>query len=396
MTDPGLTPQGFVAPSVDEEVLAMNAEVLANVDGSLDLDPDQPVGQWIGVQSKKLADLGEILATVYNALNPDAAEGTLLANICAISGTRPQIATYSLASGVLLSLNAGATAHAGDVVSVSGQPTNRWVLLADVTNTGGSPAALPGNFRSEQPGPFVANASTLTVIETPEIGWTGVTNPTDATPGLAADTDTTLRQKRQIELAGEGSGDIDAIRAAVQKVEGVLQVFVFENNTLGYDFVNGLPPKSFRVVVWDGPGLSASNAAIAEAIWTHKGSGALAYGGTLVTVTDSAGNPQPVRFDRATQLRLFVSCTTTPGTLSTAGTAAVKAALTAYAALTFNLGTSIIDLPFRAAALVAGVTTDVPTFAFDFHSSPTNTANLPVTGLQIATLASTDVLVNGI
>jgi uncharacterized phage protein gp47/JayE len=396
MPDPGLTPQGFVAPTVDEEVLALNAEVLANVDAALDLDPDQPVGQWIGVNSKKFADIAEILATVYNSMNPDEAEGQLLKNIAAISGTRPQIATYSIVKAALLTLNAGATAHAGDIVTVAGQSTNRWVLLADVTNPGGSPAAFPGDFRSEQTGAFVANAGTLTVIETPEIGWTAVTNPTDAVAGLVADTDTTLRQKREIELAGEGSGDIDSIRAAVLKVEGVLQVFIFENITLSYDAVTGLPPKSFRVVIWDGPGLSASNAAVAQAIWTHKGSASLSYGTTLVAVTDSGGNPQPVRFDRATQLRLYVVATTTPGSLSTAGTAAVKASLAAYAAATFNLGEIVIALPFRSAALVDGVDIDVPSFQFGFTPAPTNTGNLGVTGLQIATLATTDILVNGV
>src|SRR5579872_3673800 len=44
--------------------------------------------------------------------------------------------------------------------------------------------------------------------------------------------------------------------------------------------------------------------------------------------------------------------------------------------------------------MVDGVT-DVPTFAFDVHSSPTNTANIPITGLQTATLSGT-VVVNGV
>lgn len=395
MTIPGLTEVGFVAPTVDEEVQDLNALHLANVDATLDLDPDQPIGEIIGIDAKKFADLAEVLATVYNSMNPDAAEGQLLRNICAISGTRPQVATYSKASGVLLTLNAGATVFAGAIASVANQPTNRWVLLADVTNAGGSPAAIPGDFRSEQTGPFVANANTLTVIGTPTMGWTAVTNPTDAAPGLPADTDTTLRQKREAELRGEGSGDVEAVRAAVLKVEGVLQAFVFENNTLSYD-ANGQPPKSLHVVIWDGPGLSASNAAVAQAIWTHKSSGALTVGTTLQSVTDSAGNAQPIRFDRASQRRLYVSCTTTPGTLSGAGTTAVKAALKAYADATFQLGVSIIALPFRASGVVPGVNTDVPLFQFDFSPSPTNTGNLGVSGLQIATLATTDILVNGV
>ncbi len=395
MTTPGLTPQGFVAPTVDEEIAALDALFLANVDGSLDLDPDQPMGQVIGIFAEKFAEVSEVLATVYNSLNPDAAEGQLLVNVSAISGTRPQVATYSKVSANL-SLNAGSTVPAGAIVTVLNQPANRWVLTATVTNSGGSPAVIAETFRSELPGPFVANAGTLTVIGTPAIGWTAVTNPADETPGLAADTDTTLRQKRNLELSGEGAGDVDAIRAAVLKVPGVVQAFVFENVTMVGPDVNGVPAKAFRVVIWDGVGPGAANADVAAVIWKEKPSGIEASGGIANTVLDSQGLPHTVGFDRAIQLRTWVTCTTTPSSLTLAGTNAVKAALAAYALKVFNLGVNIIDLPFRAAAIVTGITTDVPTFAFDFHSSPVNTGNLAVTGLQIATLSTTDILVNGV
>jgi len=391
----GLTNTGFVATTTAEEVDDLNGKVLANVDAALDLSPDQPIGQLIGIFADKYSSLMQVVATIYDSFNPDAAEGALLANVAAISGTRPQVATYSLAV-VNLSLNAGVTVTAGAVGAVAGQPTNTWVLVTTVTNPGGSPAVISGIMRSNAPGPFAANAHTLTVINTPVIGWTALDNPFDATPGLSADTDTTLRQKREIELLGEGSGDTAAIASAVLKSDpNIISAFCFENDTLVMD-ATGLPGKAFRVVVWDGVSALASNTAIANAIWSRKPSGIQSFGSIATTITDSQGNSQIVYFDRAAQLPLWVTCTTTPSTLTTAGTAAVKAALAAYALKVFGLGVSVIDLPFRAAALVPGVTTDVPTFAFDFHASPTNTGNLAVSGLQIATLSTTNILVNGI
>jgi hypothetical protein len=389
----GLTPTGFVATTVTEEVTDLNAKFLANVDGSIDLAPDQPFGEVIGIFAEKFAELTELGATIYNMTNPSAAEGRVLVNIAAISGTLPQVATFSYVTGTL-TLNAGTTVLAGAVASVAGQPTNRWVLTANVTNPGPGTQMLPGIFRSEQAGPFVANAGTLTIISTPTIGWTAITNAADAVPGLAADTDTSLRQKREAELAGQGSGDLDAIRAAVLKVPGVIQAFVFENVFLETD-ATGLPGKAFRVVVWDGVGHSASPAAIGLAIWKAKPTGILAYGATPIVVTDSQGNTHTVSFDYAQQKPLFVTLTTTPTPLTLAQRTAIRLALTTYADATFNLGVSIIDLPFRAAALVAGIDTDVPTFAFDFVASPVNTANLTVTGLQIATLDSTNIKING-
>ncbi len=394
MAAPGLTPTGFVATTVTEEVADLNAKVLANVDGSLDLSPDQPIGQLIGIFAEKFAEIMELGATVYNAINPNAAEGQLLVNDCALSGTIPQVATYSTVVASL-TLNAGTTVTAGATAAVLNQPTNTWVLLANATNSGGTTAVITATFRSNLPGPFVANAGTLTVIGTPTIGWLAVTNLADAFAGNPADTDTTLRQRRQIELAGEGSGDLDAIKAAVIKVAGVIQALVFENTSLVTD-ATGLPGKAFRVVIWDGPGMSADNTAIAQAIWNHKPTGILSFGGTSANATDSDGNLRAISFDRAIPLRLYVSCTTTPSVLTAAGTLAVKAAIAAYGAAAFNLGVTVIDLPFRASALVAGVTTDVPTFAFDVTPSPTNTANLSVPGGEIATIATTDIRVNGL
>lgn len=394
MTTPGLTAAGFVAPTVDEEVTDLNASVAALVSPTLDLSPDQPMGQLIGIFAEKFAELSELGSTVFNGLNPDAAEGALLANIAAISGTRPQVATYSTVV-VQMVLSAGVTVANGAVMSVSGQPGNTWSLTADVTNSTSSQGTFNGSFRSAIPGPFVANPHTLTVINTPTIGWVSGDNGLAATQGVASDTDTSLRIRREAELGGEGAGNTDAIRAAVLQVPGVLQCYVFENDTLLTNAL-GIPPKAFQVVVWDGPSPQASNQAIATAIWDNKADGIQAFGSVFQQIIDAGGNIQYVAFDRASQIPLYVACTTTPSTLSTNGTNAVKAALAAYALATFNLGTPAIALSFRAAALVAGVNTDVPTFAFDVVPSPTNTGNLTTSSLQIFTLSTTNVTVNGI
>lgn len=394
MGAPGLTATGFVATTVDEEVADLNDKFLANVDASLDLAADQPFGQIIAIFAEKYAELMELGATVYNAINPNAAEGQLLVNDCALSGTTPQVATYSTVVANL-TLAAGTTVTAGATAIVASQPANVWVLMADAVNSGGSTAVITATFRSQNPGPFVANAGTLTVIGTPTIGWLAVGNSVDAIQGVPADTDATLRARRQVELAGEGSGDLDAIRSAVIKVAGVLQVLVFENTGLSTDGT-GLPGKAFRVVIWDGPGHSASNNAVAQAIWDHKPSGILAFGGTTGQATDSQGNIQTISFDRAVQLRIYCVVTTTPSVLTAPQTLAVKAAIAAYGAANFNLGTSIIALPLRASAIVEGVTTDVPFFFFGSSPSPVNFSNFGVAGGAIATIATPDITVNGV
>jgi uncharacterized phage protein gp47/JayE len=387
-----LTPAGFTAPSLAAITADLGAKLTSSVDPGIDLSPDQPFGQVVAIFANKVAEAYELAATVYNALNPNSAEGQLLVNLSAISGTSPQVATFSTVT-CNLTLAANTTVNAGSVAAVLNQPANTWVLTAPVTST--TAGVYQGVFRSTLPGPFAANANTIMVINTPVIGWTGVTNPFPAASGVAADNDVTLRQKRAAELAGQGSGDTDAIRAAILKIPGVLQCFVFENTGLTTD-VTGLPGKSFRVVVWDGAGMSASNAAIAAAIWAEKPAGILPFGAISVQTPDSSGNLQTVAFDRPTQVPLYVTCTTTPA-VPGAGALAVGQALATYIA-GLGLGTSIIALPFRLSAIVPGVTTDVPVFQFGTAPSPTNTANIPLSNLQIATLATGTgaILVNGV
>jgi uncharacterized phage protein gp47/JayE len=399
----GLTAQGFSAPTADEEVLDLNSKFLANIDAGLDLAPDQPIGQIIGIFAQKLAEAYQLGATVFNAINPNAAEGVLLDNVAAISGTHRQQSTFSLVE-LVLTLNASTTVPAGSIVSVAGQPGNTWVLAQTTTSVGAG--TYNAGARSTLPGPFQANANTITVINTPIVGWTGVNNPLASVLGFSADTDMQLRQKREAELAGQGSGDIDAIRAAILKVPEVLQAFVFENTSLTTDST-GLPGKAFRVVVWDGATPLASNQAIGQAIWNQKPSGIQSFGAISVTVNDSAGNPHVVYFDRAQQLRVWVTMTTTPATTDSATVAAIKEAVRYFGQLNFNLGSSIIARAFSASPLepIAATAsepaytptiTDVPTFAFDTHSTPTNTGNLTATGLQIFTVATADMLCNGI
>jgi uncharacterized phage protein gp47/JayE len=387
----GLLPQGFIAPT-QQEILADLVANILSVQPNLDMSPDQPIGQLLAAVAEKIAEPWEAVATIYNSMNPDAAEAQLLVNLSAITGTRPQAATYSIVAATL-NLNAGVTVPQGSVVMVSGQPNNRWTLQAAVTNSGGSPANITGSFQSAVPGPFAANAGTLTVIGTPIVGWNSVTNAADAVAGLSADTDATLRVRRAGELAATGSGTVDAIRADLLQVTGIIQAFVFENTSLMTD-VNGVPGKAVHAIIWDGVS-PISNNLIAQAIWNNKPSGIQSYGNVLGVAIDSQGNNQNVYFDRAVQVPIYFTLTTTPGSLTLAQTNAVKAAIAAFGATDLNLGVSVVALAFRAAALTAGIT-DVPTFFLGIAPSPVGTTNIVISQLQIATVSTTNILVNGV
>jgi uncharacterized phage protein gp47/JayE len=388
----GLTPTGFIAKTQQEIVTDINTQILNTIDPGLDLSADQPMGQLIGIFAEKIAEEWEAVATAYNEMDPDAAEGYLLDALCALTGTRRQTATYSTVT-VTLNLNSGTTVNAGSTASVANQPANVWVAESTVTNSGGSTADFTTTFRSQNPGPFVANASTLTVISSPVIGWNSITNPGDAILGVATDSDPVLRVKRQAELSAAGACTTDAIRADVLEVAGVLQCFVLENTSDVADG-NGLPPHSFDVIIWDGSSPQASNTAIAQAIWNDKPTGIPTHGSISANATDSQGNSRSVNFDRASQVPIYMSLTVTRGpTYPSNGDALVQAALAAYASANLNLGVEVVALAFRAAALTVPGVLDVPVFTLGTAPSPVGTANIPITQFQIATLSTSNVVV---
>lgn len=391
----GLTPTGFISKTSTEIQSDIGTNMLVNLDAALDLSPDQPFGQVIGIFSNELAPVWDLLATVYNQMNPDAAEGDLLRSLCALTGVRAQSATKSHVTCVM-NLAAGTSVPAGSIAYVQNQPANTWTLVTTVTNATLDPADFNGEFQSSLAGPYVANANTLIVIGTPVIGWNSIYNPEDATLGLSEDTDAQLRLKRQAELSASGAANPDAIRADVLQVPGVLQAFCYENTSLLPD-IEGVPGKAFHVIIWDGPGSEADNDAVAQAIWNSHPSGIQSFGGIFGNATDSTGTNQVMYFDRATEVPVYMTLTTTRNASASSDyRTEVRAALVAYANLTLNLGVDVVALAFRAQALTVTGVLDVPTFTLGITPAPLTTSNIVISSLQIATLSTTDILVDGL
>ena len=401
MTIPGtgLLDTGFVAPTVDEIVADISQQLLATIDPALDLSADQPMGQAVAIFADYVQQQWDTIGTVYAALDPDAAEGILLDNVSGITGVRRRSATYSYLYGVQLTLNATTTVNAGATISVNGNPGSVWALQATLTST--TAGVYAATFRSQVPGPQVANAGTATVINTPTTGWTAVSNPADAAQGIPEDTDTVLRQRRLADLGAASVGTVDGQESALLAIPGITAAYVIENTTNLP--VGGQPPHSTHAVLWSGSLSAPSNYStlantIAQAIWSKKCAGIGTYGTILGNATDVLGNTHVISFDWATTVPLYIVCTVTPAlgiTIGSSQAAAVKAALAAYALANFQLGEEVYYTPLRNAAVVPGLTIDAPTFTLGLSPFPVGVVSIPITQLQIATLGTAQITVNG-
>jgi uncharacterized phage protein gp47/JayE len=234
---------------------------------------------------------------VSSAFDPDAATGSALDTLAAITGT---VRNPPLKSAATLTATGtpGTVLPAGRVVSVAGTGV-RFATTEEATIGGGGTVAVPAE--SEEYGPWPAAAGTLTVIETPVGGWASVTNALDATPGADVETDAALRLRRDAELASGGKGTVDALRAEVLRVDGVVACTVFENVTDATD-ADGVPPHAVEVMVQGG-----DDDAVRAAIWAAKPAGIATHGDEDGPVVDDEGTEHTVAFSRPVEVPIYVA-----------------------------------------------------------------------------------------
>lgn len=324
----GLTPDGFVAKTLEEIEAGMVQKQRDNIDPGIDTSQFGLVGQLNGIMASEIASVWELAEAVNDSQDPAKAAGAAQDALYSLTGTPREDAQASavLCDSTLLT---GTTIGIGEAIaSVSGNPSARFANVEPLVNISGITAVVSARFEALETGPVVANAGTLTVRETLVAGWEAVTNPEDATLGSNIESDAAYRNRAADELAAQGGGTVDGIRANLLQLETVIAVGVVENTTM-VTSVDGLPPKSFCAVVHSSPG-AGDDQAIADEIWRLKPAGIQAFGDVVVEVMDSEDFPHDVAFSRPTELAVYVALRLTTNA-DYIGDAEAKAAIVASA-----------------------------------------------------------------
>ena len=301
MSNYGISSTGFKRKRLDLLLQELNVEVKAIFGDNFNVSPESPDGQINGVVSESNANLWELAEEAYNAFNPKAASGAALSNLVQLNKINRLIATRSRVE-LSLTGDSGTVIVAGSLVSTSDTgdtlSTNHSVTIDGAGNAVVQATAL-------EFGPISILAGTITQIDTPVLGWDTVTNNDNATVGTNEESDSDLRARRQRSVAVDAQAIIDAIRAGVESIDNVTQAVVLENDTNVEDS-NGLPPKSFQVVVSGG-----TNADVADVIWLKKPAGILAFGDITVEIIDSQGIAHDISFSRPSPVVIYVKVTLT-------------------------------------------------------------------------------------
>lgn len=386
----GVTNEGFVRPSVQELLSLIETDQRNEIAQDLVLGSETPEGQINGIVSRHLGIAWEALEAAYNAFDPDRAEGAALTSLAKLTGTQRAGATYSTVPAEV-DLDIGTTLEAGThYAHVQGQPLNRWTPQADFTAPSSGLHTVA--FRAESAGPVAAVNGTISVIATPLVGWNSVENTADATPGNVADSDATLRIKRDAQLSAAGSSAAAAIRADVLQIgPWVRSVSVFENETAS--IVDGIPPHAFEVLVHlvNEPADAADQ--IAQAIWETKPAGIKAHGSTSGNATNSLLESVPVGFTIAEDVPIYVTITAkrTDPTLTPSLVAEhVASAANARFAV---VGEDVVALYVESLPLQIPGITDVTFFRIGTSPAPSAAVNVPIGNRQLARFDSSNVAV---
>jgi hypothetical protein len=376
----GVQPEGFYAPTIEDIVADESADLLAFVDPGLDLDPDAPEGQVLGIRARQYALAWEALQVIHDSNNPDNAEDDLLDDICKLSGTARPGAT-STTVVVQCALTSGTTLANGTAFAhLTGKPDVQLTPTADFIAT--SDGTFPVTFACVDTGPISIPVNSLQ-ISAPISGWSAIASSAAGVTGHDVFDDTQLRLLRETELARTGSATVLALQSAIAALPAVISVTVLENDGQVTDG-NGLPPHTIAPIVYANGFLDTT--ALAAVIW-EKAAGISTYGTTPITFVDTLGATRTVLYTPVTPvpMTLVYNLATTTGYI---GATAVSAAIAAALTLVATPGSTVRVLKCEALALALGGVVDVNSFTLNG-----GTSNVAVGPFAIATFDLADISV---
>ncbi|HSH51864.1 MAG TPA: baseplate J/gp47 family protein [Bacteroidales bacterium] len=303
---PELTPQG-VQIQTYQEIFDEIAEQYRDIYGAdINLDPNSPDGQRVGIEAKARLDLQSYGLLLYNQLDPDLALEENLNKILKITGVSRRPATRSQ---VDIEITTDRPLTLPDDYTIEDSLGQEWVTLSEKSLTTGLNTVT---FFSKVFGAIEADTGTITEQKTIILGVTSVYNPAAATVGLEEETDEDVRIRRNKSLISSEITEKGMIYKALFELANITDVQVYQNSESDYDANLELDGHSIWCVVEGG-----AVADIVEAIAKNKSAGTGIKGDISGTYTETITRRtnffivHEMQFDRPVDLPIYVRLTAT-------------------------------------------------------------------------------------
>ena len=290
------------------------------------VDASTPQGALITAETLARDNQLRNNAVVANQINPNQAGGVFLDAIWALTGGERFRENSSLVQGVTVTGIAGVTLPRFSQASV-GPGGEVFETLGDVEFGADGTAVV--DFQSVNLGPIAAPAGDLNTIVSGVLGWETVTNPSAAILGQAEENDGPARTRRRNTLALQGVALDEAIKSGLYATPGVRSAQVYENYTDADEVVDGITV--FKNSIYSCVEGGADND-VAMALYRKKSLGCNWTGTEAVDVVSPAsGQTYHVKFDRPTEVPIYIIVNVRAGSAVGDPQAAVRAAIVAYA-----------------------------------------------------------------
>lgn len=286
------------------EILARLSTQLKDIYGQdINLDQDTPDGQMVGINTTVISDLQDLALYIYNAMDPDFAEGVNLDRLLKLLARTRLPATKSTVD-INLTLNRDATIPI--TYTVSDSNGQNWQIASEQTLTAGTHLVT---FESVDYGMITAESNTITQQVTIMTEIDSLTNPSNATAGRDEESDQNLRERRNKILEVNAYSTVGSIVGKLLTLDNVIDVCPYENKTSVYDSERDLNPHSIWIIVKGG-----ELDQITETIVKDKTGGTGLKGvieGTYIEnfITQSSKNRTIVHtanFDRPTEKEIYL------------------------------------------------------------------------------------------
>ena len=383
---PYIDDSGITVPQYIDYFSWLQAKYRAIYGQEIVLDADTQDGQFIGIYALAASDLANLAGAVFNSFSPAKARGVGLSSLLKINGLRRKVATHSTVD-VLLVGQYGVAIVGAVVADENGVnwtlpsctiPISGQIVVTAVCNSPGS-IALPAN--------------SPMVINNPVPGWQSATSNAAATEGAPVETDAQARQRQALSTELPSAGIMDGLIGAIYAVPGVTRVVGYENPTTELD-AHGIPGGSIAMVV-EGGDVSAIGAAIAA-----KKPACGTFGTTSYNYTTSQGIPRTINFFRPTSslIQWQVDVKAGPG-WGSATSLAITNALVAYT-LAIPIGGNVSFMRAVSPANLIGSglenTFEIVAVRLSQDGGLFVSADIPLTYIQAATCASSNVLIRAV
>jgi uncharacterized phage protein gp47/JayE len=329
------TATGLTIQTYDEIFEELAAAYRTIYGADINLDPDSPDGQRVGIEAKARLDIQSFALALYNQFDPDFAIGGMLNKIIKLAGPSRRPATRSQVD-VTITTDRVLTLPVG--YAVEDDLRQLWVTTEELIMTAGANAVT---LVAENFGAVEADAATVTTPSTIVIGVISVTNAAAATVGVDEETDAELRTRRALSLQAPATSTTGGLFSALGSVAGVTDLVIYENDQDTTDVLRNIAPHTLWIVIEGG-----TVADIVETIAKNKTGGTGLKGTVSGDYVETLYKPDgtvyyithTMEFDRPVDVPLYVSLTVEGEVGSTLDLPAIKAAIAAH---DFEIGTGV-------------------------------------------------------